>query len=91
MLVKSKKDPEVVFWLQSKDRNSGKATYMFQIEGSRAAIRKVAKQLKGHTAGEGFNPQDKTEILIIKRSFESTKAFATFRKKLNFVLKENKN
>lgn len=89
MLTRSKKELEVVFWLQSKE--AGKVTYVFQIEGAPRDIKRIAKKLKGSKAGEGYNPQDRTNILIIKKNFASTKDFKHFRKQLDFALKENKN
>lgn len=91
MLARLKKEAEVVFWLQSKDKDTGRVTYMFQIEGRPRQINKVAKKLNGSVAGEGFNPQNKTNILIIKKSFLSIKEFKQFKKQLDFALKENKN
>ena len=63
MSTRSKKEAEVVFWLQSKERETGRVTYMFQIEGPSREINKIAKKLKGSKAGDGYNPQDKTNIL----------------------------
>lgn len=93
MLARSKKEkePKIVFWLQSKEKESGKVTYMFQIEGTPRQVKRVARRLSGTIAGEGYNPQDKTDILIVKRNFASKKDFNHFRKQLDLALKENKN
>ena len=91
MLARSKKEPEIVFWLQSRDKETGKVTYMFQIEGRPREINRIAKHLQGSTAGEGYNPREETNIIIVKKSFPTVKDFNKFRKQLDFALRENKN
>ena len=86
------KQMNIVAWKQITDANKN-CIYKLQVEGTMSSRdkKKVFAELKGWTeVGNGWN--DKKEICLFSRSFQSKDSFIKWAKQFPFELKEvNRN